>query len=263
MHTERASNRFEDFYHRRVYTLIKNSLYNYRLRKATVTRYLRTQTPGKILEVGCGVSPVGNRPERTVFTDLSWQAVTTLRQVIGKGNYVVADGACLPFKTGRFTHTICSEVLEHIPNDQATMIELGRVTDPDGEVIVTIPHRQCYFAYDDLYVGHFRRYERQDIRRLMQAAGCRIAVTEKILGPLEKPLMLTAVAIFRALTVKAVAKNTRSPLYLLHVLQFCFRLVNTLLMGVVWLEARLLPVSFATVLMIVGRKRNSPGTISV
>ncbi len=55
------TNRFQDFFEESKYTLLKNYLYNYRLRKMAVEKCLHHENIKLILEVGSGISPVMTR----------------------------------------------------------------------------------------------------------------------------------------------------------------------------------------------------------
>jgi len=52
---------------------------------------------------------------------------------------VQGDALHLPFPDATFDRVICSEVLEHIPDDLAAMRELTRVLRPGGTMAVTVP----------------------------------------------------------------------------------------------------------------------------
>src|SRR5690606_14520517 len=50
---------------------------------------------------------------------------------------VNGDGTLLPFPDDTFDRIICSEVMEHIPDDAAAARELARVLKPGGMLAVT------------------------------------------------------------------------------------------------------------------------------
>src|SRR6478609_2286294 len=52
---------------------------------------------------------------------------------------VNGDGTGLPFGDDPFDFIICSEVMEHIPDDSAAAAELARVLKPGGLLAVTVP----------------------------------------------------------------------------------------------------------------------------
>jgi SAM-dependent methyltransferase len=183
-------NRFEDFFGNEKYVALKNGLYNYLLRKRAVERAMRDEAKGVVLEVGSGLSPVLASWGRTVYSDLSFAALATSRRLHGKGHYVVADGMNLPFRAGVFSHVVASEVLEHLEDDRKALREIAGVLAPGGGLVVTFPHRRFYFANDDRFVHHHRRYEQNGMQSRLLEAGFDIVSVRKVLGPLEKITMM-------------------------------------------------------------------------
>jgi SAM-dependent methyltransferase len=58
-----------------------------------------------------------------------------------------------------------SNVLEHIENDKAALLELRRILPPDGMLILYVPALPFLFGDMDKRIGHFRRYTRRELRR--------------------------------------------------------------------------------------------------
>lgn len=59
---------------------------------------------------------------------------------------IVARATALPFKPGVFRVILCSEVLEHLEDDDAAAKELAWVLASDGRAVVTVPHSKWGFA---------------------------------------------------------------------------------------------------------------------
>lgn len=200
-------NRFADFFQEGKYIVLKNYLYNYLLRKRAIEKCLRLESPTLILEIGSGISPVVTKSDPTVYSDLSFTAVQMLKQTHKTGFYVVADGMHLPFKSNGFSHIICSEVLEHLADDLQALTEMARtLQQPSGTLIVTVPHRKCYFTIDDDFVHHYRRYELSAIKDRLKSSGLKPVQTRKVLGPLEKITMILVVFLFARLHKKKPPK---------------------------------------------------------
>jgi len=185
--------RFEEFFIRDSYVTLKNYLYNYRVRRLKINRALARQPRGRVLEVGSGLSPIVTDRGDVTYSELSYRALQKLRATQKTGSYLAADGTRLPFSDASIDYVICSEVLEHVENDQLAINELARVVRPTGVVYITVPHKRAYFAADDRYVGHFRRYEIDEMRAKLEHAGLRLRRMEKVLGPLEKITMWSLV----------------------------------------------------------------------
>lgn len=193
-----SERRFEEFFIEDNYVALKNYLYNYLERKRAINRAIGP-VEDIVLEVGSGLSPIVTGRDNVIYSELSFRALRTLKAINRRGHYVVADGTRLPFADAALGQVICSEVLEHIENDQEAISELARVLRDGGLACITVPHRKFYFAADDRYVHHFRRYEIDEMTAKLTHAGLRLRATKKVLGPLEKITMFTLVMVFSAI----------------------------------------------------------------
>jgi SAM-dependent methyltransferase len=52
----------------------------------------------------------------------------------------VAPASALPFQSGVFRLILCSEVLEHLEDDNAAVSEIARVLADDGTAVITVPY---------------------------------------------------------------------------------------------------------------------------
>jgi ubiquinone/menaquinone biosynthesis C-methylase UbiE len=248
------SSRFQDLFKEEKYLALKNYLYNYLLRKRAVEKCLVSEKLEWVLEIGNGISPLTTGSGRTIYSDVSVDAMRYLKHHQEKGYHVVADGMQLPFKPNVFSHTICSEVLEHIEDDLAVIKEVVRILKkPSGCLVITVPHRKCYFTNDDHFVDHCRRYEVDEIKRKLISMGLKPLYLQKVLGPLEKITMSFAVFLFSILQ-----KNSRPRRNFLHqghtqiphFFAFFFKWANSFYKGFVWLDARIMPLSLSSVILI-------------
>jgi SAM-dependent methyltransferase len=74
----------------------------------------------------------------------------------------------------RFDTIVCINVLEHVRDDAGALRRLAAMLAPGGALALLVPaHPALYGAYDRLD-GHFRRYTRAGLRRLLEAAGLRV-----------------------------------------------------------------------------------------
>jgi len=89
-------------------------------------------------------------------------------QRVSKGNWNVsrADALRLPFKDASFDRIICSEVLEHVADEEQGIRELVRVLKPGGAMAITVPTyltETVYWALDSDYYnhpgGHVRKFK--------------------------------------------------------------------------------------------------------
>ncbi len=94
---------------------------------------------------------------------------------------VQGDALHLPFPDGTFDRVICSEVMEHIPNDVGAMTELARVLRPGGTMAITIPRfgpELINWALSDEYHmvpgGHVRIYRRSVVEERLTSTGMNV-----------------------------------------------------------------------------------------
>ena len=250
MHDSKISS-FQDFFEEGKYILLKNYLYNYCLRKMAIQINLQHDKPELILEEGSGISPLMTHTQQIIYLDISFTALQILKNTHRKGWYVVGDAMFLPFKSGAFSHAISSEVLEHLADDHQALKELARVMKPAGRLIITFPHRKFYFAIDDRFVGHFRRYEINEMLDRLKNAGFRPMNIQKVLGPLEKVTMCFAVLCFSVIQKRKPqkVKVSRNPL-IVNLFSSIFKWGNRYYAILAWLDARIMPRSLSTVLLI-------------
>ncbi|MBE0557039.1 MAG: class I SAM-dependent methyltransferase [Proteobacteria bacterium] len=207
--TSPRGNRFEDFFADDAYRVLKNFLYNYLLRKRAIGASLRGAEEGMTLEIGSGLSPTVAESENVVYSELSFSALRTLKSCQGMGFFVVADVTHLPFKTAAFTRVVCSEVMEHLPEDRPAFREMAAVLREGGSLILTFPHRHDYFACDDRFVNHYRRYELCEMEERLREAGLNPVEIRKVLGPLEKiTMVLTTSAISDLQRMRGTVKGS-------------------------------------------------------
>ncbi len=241
--------RFEDFFEERKYVVLKNYLYNYLLRRRAVGRAVDEHGPGLVLEIGSGLSPMITGRDDVVYSELSFRALKTLKAGGGRGHHVVADGTRLPFRDGAFRQAVCSEVLEHVEDHETALAELARVLAPGGHACITVPHRQFYFAADDRFVGHFRRYERAQVEAMLDSAGLRLGNVSKVLGPLEKVTMFSTVMMFSLIQRIGGGGDGRTGGALAVAIAPLFKCFNRGYAILARMDAALMPVSLATVLL--------------
>lgn len=80
------------------------------------------------------------------------------------------DITALPFRDNSFDVVICSEVLEHIPDDEKAILELIRIVKPGKMLAVSVPRawpeRICWqlsAEYHNADMGHVRIYSKKKI----------------------------------------------------------------------------------------------------
>ncbi len=134
-----------------------------------------------ILDVGCGANLIYDRAlailgKKVVGVDFTFSflklappdSLTTLIQ---------GDATSLPFCAEAFDAVICSETVEHIPDELAVINELARILRPGGWLFFTVPNlwnaaRIIHMVKNltprvELMEGHLREYSFRKVSRLL------------------------------------------------------------------------------------------------
>jgi SAM-dependent methyltransferase len=89
----------------------------------------------------------------------------------GVGEVVIGRLEELPWPEQSFDLITCLDVIEHTPDDRATLAELLRVCRPGGYLLVTVPAYPRLWSVHDEANHHYRRYSRTALRSAALQAG--------------------------------------------------------------------------------------------
>lgn len=156
------------------------------------------QRDDTLLDLGCGFGrhafEAARRGARVVALDAGRDEVegvaTMFAAMVAAGELDVAtvqaavvqgDALHLPFPDATFDRVICSEVLEHIPDDLGAMTELTRVLRAGGTMAITVPRfgpELINWALSDEYHnvpgGHIRIYRRSVLTQRLASVGMKV-----------------------------------------------------------------------------------------
>jgi SAM-dependent methyltransferase len=148
----------------------------------------------KVIDVGCGAGRHAfeayrrgadvvafDRDEselRSVDAILQAMAETGEAPAAASAKVVVGDALTLPYADETFDCVIASEILEHVPQDDAAIAELVRVLKVGGTLAVSVPRwlpeRVCWLLSDEYHAnegGHVRIYRASALRDKIAGGG--------------------------------------------------------------------------------------------
>jgi SAM-dependent methyltransferase len=143
------------------------------LRYAAIHRLLPEKASGTVLEIGVGGGSVGVLLARRfdyVGVELDDTAISLARQRFARHDLDAArllHGGLERVEGQRFDLVCAFEVLEHLEDDRSAVEEWGSLVQPGGTLLFSVPAGPERFGAADAKAGHFRRYRRDDIRRLV------------------------------------------------------------------------------------------------
>ena len=84
-----------------------------------------------------------------------------LKQYQDKKNWypLCGDLMKLPYRDETFDFLSVLDVIEHIKEDKSAISEMSRILKKNGILIISVPHRMKYYTNQDRLIGHYRRYE--------------------------------------------------------------------------------------------------------
>jgi SAM-dependent methyltransferase len=128
---------------------------------------------GRLLDVGCGYQPY-----RSLLLSPPSQATDYIGLDLPDNIYQAPqlpwNGDCIPLQDASIDSALLTEVLEHCPDPEAVLRDVGRVLKPGGFIFLTVP-----FIWPIHTVPHDEfRYTPFALRRLLEHAGFQNPIIE-------------------------------------------------------------------------------------
>ncbi len=145
-----------------------------------ITETIASHVTGDVLEAGCGTGngtgSLLRSPHVLSVTaiDISQHAIDEAqrRNRGSAASFRVQDLLDLP--EASFNSIACGNVLEHIADEEQALRALKKALRPGGTLALLVPAHPLLYTLYDREAGHFRRYRRVELRRLLTSAGFRI-----------------------------------------------------------------------------------------
>lgn len=131
----------------------------------------------RILNAGCGsgeLSVLLSRAGHKVigidpseeYTDLAQKRA--ISENVNNCEFRVGSIEDLP-EDEKYDCVIATDVLEHIEADYTAMNKLAKVVVEGGLIFITVPALEALYGYHDEMIGHYRRYTKKTLKRLVES----------------------------------------------------------------------------------------------
>lgn len=176
----------------------------------------------RVLDLGCAFG-FGTRLLQPAYEtyghDLSANYIERARRTAKATTFTCGPADCVPYPDTYFDGVLLLDVLEHVPNANAVVLEISRLLRPGGQLIVSVPNRGVLAALDSLnvyqrFVGNVRpaptddpswpsrpyhvHYDLRELQRLFEPAFTVRQVRYSGLG-IAEPVNLVLLLLFRAI----------------------------------------------------------------
>jgi glycosyltransferase involved in cell wall biosynthesis/phospholipid N-methyltransferase len=138
----------------------------------------------RVLEIGSGVGNLTRRliPRTSyVASDINPLYLQTLANLGADRPYMqtafcdVTDLSSFPRIDNEYDTVICLNVIEHVNDDRAALLNINQVLAPSGRAIILVPQGPHNLGTLDDVLGHRRRYTRQELVTLASVCGFRVS----------------------------------------------------------------------------------------
>jgi len=146
-----------------------------------------------VLDAGCGNGSlsfrIAKRGNKVIGVDIKKENIDFCNNVkqslrIKNLNFMQMSLTDITFKDKLFDVVISGEVLEHIKDDNKVVKQFNRVLKKGGQCVISVPQNPDLWSVEDDWVGHIRRYEKEELINLLEKNGFRINKINSIGFPL-------------------------------------------------------------------------------
>lgn len=166
-----------------------------RLFKSIVYDHLVPTGKTKFLEIGCGTGGFIQQIIENENLEITGSEIYLKGLLYAKKNLPDVDFIQFDVTKGEvgeeFDLIVAFDVIEHIENDVAAILNINRMLHKGGVLIVTVPQHMFLWSRLDEIVRHKRRYSRRELVTKLQENGFEVSYVTSFLFVLF-PLMLVS-----------------------------------------------------------------------
>ena len=143
---------------------------------------------GRIMEIGSGIGNISKyflkHGDQIMLTDLRSSYTEILKEEFSDASNLLGvenidlvhpdfDNAYAKY-LGTFDTLFALNVVEHIKDDKQALVNSNKLLRAKGKIIILVPAYQALYNQFDIALEHFRRYTKQSIAQVFEAAEIKI-----------------------------------------------------------------------------------------
>jgi 2-polyprenyl-3-methyl-5-hydroxy-6-metoxy-1,4-benzoquinol methylase len=143
---------------------------------------VRPYLKGKILEIGAGIGNFAKwAKESAVEYHVSDNDPRFVEELSKEFSHAVCWDLFTPYPNNEtFDTVVILNVVEHLEDDEEALRRLHARLNPGGHLIVMVPAMNFLYGSLDRAFGHYRRYTKKSISRVIQQAGFKLQKMEYV-----------------------------------------------------------------------------------
>jgi SAM-dependent methyltransferase len=146
----------------------------HRILEGVIERIVKPPGDARILELGAGTGhnlAMLSRFGSVEASELDPGARKLASERLGRPVVEAALPDLSMFPAAAYDLIALLDVLEHVPDDQASLVAIKQRLKPGGALLLTVPINPWMWSAHDVAHHHHRRYRKGEIRQLAEAAG--------------------------------------------------------------------------------------------
>ena len=80
------------------------------------------------------------------------------------------------------------DVIEHVEDEVKLLKEARDLLKDGGSIYLTVPSYNCLYSQSDVFAGHFRRYDKGQLKKVLENCGFEVQFDSYIFRPLVVPI---------------------------------------------------------------------------
>lgn len=160
---------------------------------AFIAQVLPRGLEGPLVDIGAGA---GGVTARLRWPDGPKIAIEGAATSAGEGRcrhelpFVAATVDHVPLRARTASVVTLLDVIEHLEDPRAALLEAARVLVPGGIVVITAPAHSWLWSEADRFLGHHRRYTRRMVRKDLERSGFEVVLATHIFSWLVLPVLV-------------------------------------------------------------------------